>query len=133
MSVKLTGEKKLIADIEKHIGKLKMQQLSDMALKKGAEVFVRELKSQFESFKDTGATIDEMTISEPMWVNGSRTIKIHWSGPKDRYRIIHLNEFGTVKNPNPKGKGAIARAMRNAEKQYRDTIKRVIKEGIQWI
>ncbi|MFJ7932312.1 hypothetical protein [Peribacillus sp. NPDC096448] len=130
MSVKLTGEKKLIADIEKHIGKLKMQQLSDMALKKGAEVFVRELKSQFESFKDTGATIDEMTISEPMWVNGSRTIKIHWSGPKNRYRIIHLNEFGTVKNPNPKGKGAIARAMRNAEKQYRDTIKRVIKEGI---
>lgn len=130
MSVKLTGEKKLLADIEKHIGKLKVQQLSDMALKKGAEVFVRELKSQFESFKDTGATIDEMTISEPMWVNGSRTIKIHWSGPKDRYRIIHLNEFGTVKNPNPKGKGAIARAMRNAEKEYRDTIKRVIREGI---
>jgi HK97 gp10 family phage protein len=129
MSVKLTGEKKLLADIEKHIGKLKVQQLSDMALKKGAEVFVRELKSQFESFKDTGASIDEMTISEPMWVNGSRTIKIHWTGPKDRYRIIHLNEFGTVKNPNPKGKGAIARAMRNAEKEYRDTIKRVIKEG----
>lgn len=129
MSVKLTGEKKLLADIEKHIGKLKVQQLSDMALKKGAEVFVSELKSQFESFKDTGATIDEMTISEPMWVNGSRTIKIHWSGPENRYRIIHLNEFGTVKNPNPKGKGAIARAMRNAEKEYRDTIKRVIKEG----
>jgi len=128
MSVKLTGEKKLLADIEKHIGKLKVQQLSDMALKKGAQVFVRELKSQFESFKDTGATIDEITISEPMWVNGSRTIKIHWKGPKDRYRIIHLNEFGTVKNPNPKGKGAIARAMRNAEKEYRDTIKRVIKE-----
>lgn len=130
MSVKLTGEKKLLADIEKHIGKLKVQQLSDIALKKGAKVFVRELKSQFESFKDTGATIDEMTISEPMWVNGSRTIKIHWKGSKDRYRIIHLNEFGTVKNPNPKGKGAIARAMRNAEKEYLDTIKRVIKEGI---
>ncbi|MGE6611873.1 HK97-gp10 family putative phage morphogenesis protein [Peribacillus sp. NPDC076916] len=130
MSVKLTGAKKLIVDIEKHIGKLKMQQLSDRALKKGAEVFVRELKSQFESFKDTGATIDEMTISEPMWENGFRTIKIHWKGPKDRYRIIHLNEFGTVKNPNPKGKGAIAKAMRSAEKEYRNTIKRVIKEGI---
>ncbi|MET1176923.1 hypothetical protein ABG775_02915 [Peribacillus simplex] len=130
MSVKLTGAKKLITDIEKHIGKLKMQQLSDIALKKGAEVFVRELKSQFESFKDTGATIDEITISEPLWLSGARTIKIHWKGPKDRYRIIHLNEFGTVKNPNPEGKGAIARAMRNAEKKYRDTIKRVIKEGI---
>ncbi|MDF1997594.1 hypothetical protein [Peribacillus frigoritolerans] len=130
MSVKMTGEKKLIAEIEKRIGKMKVQELSDKALKKGAEVFIRELKSQFESFKDTGATIDEMTISEPMWVNGSRTIKIHWKGLKDRYRIIHLNEFGTVKNPNPKGKGAVARAMRNAEKEYRDTIKRVIREGI---
>lgn len=130
MSVKMTGEKKLIAEIEKRIGKMKVQELSDKALKKGAEVFVRELKSQFESFKDTGATIDEMTISEPMWVNGSRTIKIHWKGAKDRYRIIHLNEFGTVKNPNPKGKGAVARAMRNAEKEYRDTIKRVIRGGI---
>lgn len=130
MSVKMTGEKKLIAEIEKRLGKMKAQQLSDIALKKGAEVFVRELKNEFESFKDTGATIDEMTISEPMWVNGSRTIKIHWKGPKDRYRIIHLNEFGTVKNPNPKGKGAVARAMRNAEKEYRDTIKRVIREGI---
>lgn len=130
MSVKMTGEKKLIADIEKRLGKMKAQQLSDIALKKGAEVFVRELKNEFELFKDTGATIDEITISEPVWVNGSRTIKIHWKGPKDRFRIIHLNEFGTVKNPNPKGKGAVARAMRNAEKEYRDTIKRVIREGI---
>ncbi|CAN7411091.1 hypothetical protein LJR015_004018 [Peribacillus frigoritolerans] len=130
MSVKITGEKKMMAEIEKRYGQIKMQQLSDKALKKGAEVFVRELQSQFESFKKSGASIEEMTISEPTWVNGSRTIKIHWKGPKNRYRIIHLNEFGTVKNPNPKGRGAIARAMRNAEKEYRDTIKRVIKEGI---
>ncbi|MBT2718331.1 hypothetical protein [Bacillus sp. ISL-57] len=130
MSVKLTGEKKLLADIEKHIGKLKVQQLSDTALKKGAEVFVSELKSQFESFKDEGYSLEEITIAEPVWENGMRVVKIHWRGPHDRYRIIHLNEFGTVKNPNPKGKGAIARAMRNAEKEYRDTIKRVIKEGI---
>lgn len=129
MSVKMTGEKKLIADIEKRVGKIKVQQLSDKALKQGAEVFVRELKSQFESFKDTGATMDEVTISEPMWMNGSRIIKIHWKGPKDRYRIIHLNELGTVKNPNPKGKGAVAKAMRNAENEYRNTIKNVIREG----
>lgn len=130
MSVKITGEKKLIAEIEKRYGQMKMQQLSDMALKKGAEVFVRELKSQFESFKKSGASIEEITVSEPMNINGVRGVKVHWKGPEGRYRIIHLNEFGTVKNPNPKGKGAIAKAMRNAEKEYRDTIKRVIKEGI---
>jgi hypothetical protein len=85
---------------------------------------------QFATFKDTGASIEEMTISDPLWVSGVRTIKIHWRGPKDRYRIIHLNEFGTVQNPSPRGKGAIARAMRNAESAYRNAIKKAIREGL---
>ncbi|CAK6472669.1 hypothetical protein BFRIG_01876 [Peribacillus frigoritolerans] len=130
MSVKIKGEKALIADLERRLGKMKAQQVSDKALKRGAQVFIKELKSQFESFKDTGASIEEMTISEPMWVSGVRTIKVYWKGPKSRYRIIHLNEFGTVKNPSPRGKGAIARAMRSAESSYRAAIKKAIKEGV---
>ncbi|MFH0070537.1 hypothetical protein [Peribacillus sp. NPDC056705] len=130
MSVKIHGEKAVMAELEKRLGKVKAQQLSDKALKQGAHVFIKELKSQFQSFKDTGASINEMTISEPMWVSGVRTIKIHWRGPKDRYRIIHLNEFGTVQNPSPRGKGAIARAMRNAESAYRSAIKKAIREGL---
>ncbi|MFD4928401.1 hypothetical protein ACFWMS_05625 [Peribacillus butanolivorans] len=130
MSVKIKGEKALVAELERRIGKMKAQQLSDKALKRGAQVFIKELKSQFASFKDTGASIEEMKISEPMWVAGVRTVKVYWRGPKERYRIIHLNEFGTVQNPNPKGKGSIARAMRNAERAYREAIKRSIREEI---
>ncbi|MFD9629012.1 hypothetical protein [Peribacillus muralis] len=130
MSVKIHGVKAVMAELEKRLGKAKAQQLSDKALKQGAQVFIKELKSQFHSFKDTGASIEEMTISEPMWVAGVRTINIHWRGPKDRYRIIHLNEFGTVQNPSPRGKGAIARAMRNAESAYRSAIKKAIREGL---
>ncbi|WHY15751.1 hypothetical protein QNH16_08965 [Peribacillus frigoritolerans] len=130
MSVKIKGEKMLIAELERRLGKMKVQQVSDKALKQGAQVFIKELKYQFASFKDTGASIEEMTISEPMWVSGVRTIKVYWKGPKSRYRIIHLNEFGTVKNPNPRGKGAIARAMRSAESSYREAIKKAIKEGV---
>ncbi|MGW6384986.1 hypothetical protein [Peribacillus butanolivorans] len=130
MSVKIKGEKALVAELERRIGKMKAQQLSDKALKRGAQVFIKELKSQFESFKKTGASIEEMKISEPMWVAGVRTVKVYWRGPKERYRIIHLNEFGTVQNPNPKGKGSIARAMRNAERAYREAIKQAIREGI---
>lgn len=103
-----------------------MQTITDEALKAGAKVFVKELKSQLETFKDTGATVNEVQISEPMTVSGVRTIKIYWRGPKNRYRIIHLNEFGTIKNPRPRGKGAIARAMRNAEIAYRNAIIRTI-------
>lgn len=130
MSVKISGLEKLMREIEKRYGQQNMQRVSDRALLAGARVFVKELKSQFEFFKDTGASIEEITISEPMWVGNVRTVKVHWRGPDNRYRIIHLNEWGAIKNPNPPGKGAIARALKNAEKAYRNAIKKVIEEGI---
>lgn len=130
MSVNIRGQKELVAEIEKRLGKEAARRISDKALKAGAKVFVKELKKQFETFKDTGASIEEVTISDPMWVGSTRTVKIHWRGPKKRYSIIHLNEWGTVTNPNPRGKGAIARAMRIAATAYREAIKQAIREGI---
>lgn len=130
MSVKITGLNQLLNTLEKKYGSAAVQRISDQGLKEGAKAFVRELKLQFEMFKDTGGSIEEITISEPMTIAGVRTIKVHWRGPKGRYRIIHLNEWGTVKNPNPKGKGAIARAMRNAEDAYKAAVKEAVRRGI---
>jgi HK97 gp10 family phage protein len=130
VSVNIRGLDNLLKDLEKRLGKERVQTISDAALIDGAKVFVKELKSQFESFKDTGTSIDEITISKPMYVGGVRTVKVHWKGPEGRYRIIHLNEWGTVKNPNPKGKGAIARALRSAENEYRRVIRQAIERGI---
>ncbi|OVE34790.1 hypothetical protein CCZ20_24375 [Priestia aryabhattai] len=129
MSVQIKGINKLLADLEKNLGPAKVQRISDKALKDGAKAFVRELTLQFQSFKDTGESIREITISEPVTISGVRTIKVHWKGPEDRYRIIHLNEWGTVKNPNPRGKGAIARAMRNSEKAYQAAIREAVRRG----
>jgi len=130
MSVKARGEAQLIAELEKRLGKSAMNRISDDALKKGANVFVKELQRQFSSWKKTGASHDEITASDIIVVKGVRTIKIHWRGPDNRYRIIHLNEWGTVKNPNPSGKGAVARAMRNAQNEYRRVIKEAVRRGI---
>lgn len=130
MSVKITGVKEMLQALDNRFGDKAVKRISDQALKAGAQVFVRELKQQFQNFKDTGASIDEITISEPMLIGGVRTIKVHWRGPKDRYRIIHLNEWGTVQNPNPKGKGAIARALRNAEKAYRLAVLEAVRRGL---
>lgn len=130
MSVNIRGERELLAQLERRLGKTAAQRISDKGLKRAAQVFVRELKSQFEGFKDKGYSIDEMTISEPIYVAGVRTVKIFWRGPKKRYAIIHLNEWGTVKNPNPRGKGAIAKAMRNSEQAYRNAIKQALLEGL---
>jgi len=130
MSVNITGNSQLLRQLEQHLGEQRIQQISDRALLAGADVFVRELKQQFETFKDTGESIEEITISEPMTVSGVRTVNIHWKGPKGRYRIIHLNEWGTVNNPNPRGKGAIAKAMRSASDAYRNAIKEEIRRGV---
>lgn len=129
MSVTISGLSPLLRELEQRFGETRVQQISDQALKDGAKVFVKELEKQFETFKDTGGSIEEITVSEPMTMDNARTIKIHWRGPKGRYRIIHLNEFGTVKNPNPEGKGAIARALRNAEDAYRLAIRQAVVRG----
>lgn len=124
MAVKVTGERELFGRLDKVFGKENVERISDKALIAGGEVFIKELKAQFETFKDTGASIREITLSDPYTVGSERVVTVHWKGKEDRYRIIHLNEFGTVQNPNPAGKGAIARAMRNAEKEYIRTVKR---------
>ena len=127
MSVEVKGEEAVLRELERRLTGARALAIQDRALIAGAKVFVEELKRQFESFKDTGASLNEITISEPETVGGERRVSIFWKGPKNRFRIIHLNEFGTVKNPNPAGKGAIARAMRNAEGAYRATVKRELE------
>lgn len=130
MGFEFKGVDKVLDELEKKLGKQAMQRISDKALKDAAKVFVEELKRQFETFKDTGASIEEITVTGPFWEGGIRVIKVHWRGPKGRYRIIHLNEWGTIKNPNPRGKGAIARALKNSEIAYHQAIKKALQEGL---
>ncbi|AKG74365.1 phage protein, HK97 gp10 family [Salinicoccus halodurans] len=127
MPMTVKGIKDLEGALEDKFGKQHMRRIVDNALIKGAQVFKREIASQFQSFKDTGQSIKEIHISQPMTVNGVREVKIYWRGPKDRYRIIHLNEFGTIKNPNPDGKGAIQRALRSARNTYINEVRKQIE------
>lgn len=136
MSVKIRGMKKLQDDLERKLGKVRMQLVTDQALRAGAKVFVEELKRQVATFSDgigqsEGYTLKEIAVSEPFTQAGVRTIKVHWKGPHGRYRIIHLNEFGTVKNPNPRGKGKIAIALRNSEKEYARVVRKAIRKGMR--
>lgn len=126
LKVTVDGVDEVNAELEKRFGVTNMARIVDKALLAGAQVIKRELETNFESFKDTGASKDEITISEPMTLNKIRTVVIYWSGPRKRYTIIHLNEFGTIKNPSPRGKGAIERALRAGQTEYL----RVIKEEI---
>lgn len=126
------GMNELLAELDRRFGEENMNRIGDAALLKGAEVFVKYLKTSIGTSGKyaKGWTVDDITISDPVYISGVKTIKVHFNGPRGRYRIVHLNEWGTVKIPNPPRKGAIARAMRNAEHAYREAIKQAVLEGI---
>ena len=130
MGVEITGLKRLEAKLEEKFGQARMQEIADEALLKGAEVIKRELQQNFETFRDTGASIDEITISGPKDGPNGRRRDIHWVGPKDRYRLIHINEWGTVKNPNPAGKGKVAASLEGGKKAYRKAVKKVLESEL---
>ncbi|MCM2675581.1 hypothetical protein [Alkalicoccobacillus plakortidis] len=120
-----------MAELESRFGQKRMREIKERAVESGAMLFAQELRRQLMPYKDTGTTINEITVSKPYYVNGEVRIKIHWRGPKGRYRIIHLNEWGTIRNPSPSAKGAIARALQSSEKVYRDAVKKAIIRGMR--
>lgn len=130
MSVEIRGLSELLGDLERRFGEQAVIRISDEALVEASLVFKAALIAQLAMFKDTGATLDELTFSDPYNKDGVRTITVHWKGPKNRYRVIHLNEYGTVKNPNPRGKGSITRAVQLSEASYARAIRNAIERGL---
>lgn len=130
MGLKIHGVSRLLKELEKKFEKERVNRIVDDALTAGALIMGMELRRQLRSFKDQGYTLDEMVISPPDEINGNRTIRIYWRGKHSRYRIIHLNEWGTIKNPNPRGKGKIAKAMKNAQKEYGKVVREILRRNL---
>lgn len=134
MTISVKGDKEIIAYLEKNFGKSATKRITDFALTKGGQKVVQIIKRDMGSFKDTGESVSETSLSKPMTIGGVRTVKVHWRGPKQRYRIIHLNEFGhydrSGKWVNTAGKGVIERAMREGRETYFRTVKEEIRRRV---
>lgn len=131
MSVEIKGTHEMLRKIDEKYGKAKMLKAQDKALRRGSKYFVSVMKTNFEVFRDTGASIEEIEITAPYYIHGkTRMVKVHWQGLMNRYAIIHLNEWGSVKNPNPRGKGAIARTMFQTKRPYLEIIKESLREDL---
>src|SRR5699024_3353424 len=117
MAVKVYGVNRLIGELEAKFNGKRIERLTSAALEKGALVVGMEILWQLRTFSDKDHIIDEMTIFDP-YSDDNPTVSIYWSGPHHRYRIIHLNEWGTTRNPNPRGKGKIAKALNLSRKAY---------------
>ena len=134
MTVTMKGDKEIIAYLETKYGKSATKRITDFALTKGGQKVVQIIKNNMKSFEDTGESVKETTVSKPMTINGVRTVKIHWRGPKQRYRIIHLNEYGhydrSGKWVNTAGKGVIENAMREGRETYFRTVKEEMRKRV---
>ncbi|MEU8220767.1 hypothetical protein [Micromonospora taraxaci] len=130
----LKGDKEIIAYLETKYGKSAMKRITDFALTKAGNKVVSIIKGNMKSFEDTGESVEETTLSKPMTIKGVRTVKIHWRGPKQRYRIIHLNEYGhfdrSGKWVNTAGKGVIENAMREGRETYFRTVKEEMRKRV---
>jgi len=136
MGLKIHGVNQLLNQLDDILGEQAIKHAVDEAIKDGSLILGMELHRQIKTFSDgtgysKGYSLEEIHISEPMDRLGNRMIVIHWKGRHSRYRIIHLNEWGTIQNPNPRGKGKIAKAMKLAQREYgrvvRESLRRYIK------
>lgn len=130
MSVKINGMDKLMAELESKLGKSAVKTLAGQAVENGGKYMLKAMKANFGSFKDTGASIEEMQLTSVETSTGKQKVTIHWKGPKKRYAIIHLNEWGTIKNPSPRGKGVVARTLQSEKATYRKTLSSTLKRGV---
>ncbi|MBW0761338.1 hypothetical protein [Mammaliicoccus lentus] len=127
-------EKEVYKWLENSIGKKRIRKIYDEALIKAGEKVKDAIQANLKYFRDTGAEYGEIKLSNPMWENGLRSVRIYWEGPKNRYSIIHLNEKGfhtaSGKFIKPRGYAAIEKALRSAEKLFYKTIQEEIERYI---
>lgn len=112
MSVEIKGMDEVLAKLDQQLGTRKLNQYQKSALTVMGRYLAVKLKSAVASYRDTGATVQEIVVSTPSKKDGTLTLKLGWdgAGSKQRWRLVHLNEFGytrTGRTYSPRGMGKI--------------------------
>lgn len=131
MKVSLRGERDLEKVLTKKLGKAKMKRVVDRALTKGGQQVATIIRKDMQRVADTGKSARATSVTKPEMVNGVREVKINWQDSTQRWRIIHLNEYGHFDKAgewvNPSGKGVIENAMRKGRDVYFATVKEELR------
>lgn len=94
--VSVRGLQETLDALEKKLGPAKVVKVSKQALKLTGKYMETEIKKAVATYRDTGATVDELIVSTPKARGGTVTVKVGWDskGSGQRFRLVHLNEFG---------------------------------------
>lgn len=133
MSFEIRGLEQLQKAITEAYSGTAARKIKKNALNAGGEVVVEQLRKNFEAFKDTGYSQDEIMRTDARTKNDTEELKIGWSGDHGRWRMIHLNEFGYTKmgkQYTPKGFGVIQRTINETKDDYVRTVAGKMRDSL---
>lgn len=131
----LSGVDEVIKALDEQFSERRSSTIQNKAVNEAAEIFKDGLAEAISVYSDTGATVGETTRSRASKkADGTRTSRVGWSGPKKRYKLIHLNEFGYVrwgKKYNPRGSGVIRAYIDKSQNVYIENIRTGLMELVE--
>ena len=131
MSISVQGQADILRALEAKLGKSRTTRVVNKALRDTGDDIVDVVKDSVSYYRKTGATYDEVVKSGIKGAaRGIKEIDVGWRGDKDRWRLVHLNEFGYTrfgKYVRPRGMGAVQRA---ADKSKEIAFKKM-KDGLE--
>lgn len=132
-NVDFKGVNETLRAMENRLGDKKVRSIARKAINSGAEKVEKRLQSDMLVFKDTGYTIDEVVRKNATYRNYKAEAEIGWNGPHQRYRLIHLNEWGYTRNGRqikPRGFGVITKSLKNSEPAYLSAVEMEVKKSL---
>lgn len=132
-NVEFRGVQETLQSLEKSLGINKTKNITLKAINSGAEIVEKKLQTDMLVFKDKGYTIDEVVRKNATYRNYKAEAEIGWNGPHQRYRLIHLNEWGYTRNGRqikPRGFGVITKSLKNSEPLYFETVASEVKRNL---
>lgn len=131
MSVKVTGTNTILKNLEEKLGKQKATRVVNKTLNAAGDQMEQDVKSAVAAYADTGATVEEVVRTKSRKKDGIPSVRVGWNGPKKRYALVHLNEFGFTKNGRritPQGYGVLRNTIDKAESAYISEARKGLEE-----
>lgn len=129
----IKGVNATLKELEKRLGEKQMQKISRQAINKAGEEVKGDLKEDMKAFRDTGASINEVVQQNATKKSTGVSGRIGWNGPQNRYKLIHLNEWGYTrfgKQYRPRGFGVIEKSLRGSESKYLETVESELRSHL---
>lgn len=134
MTVEIKKLDEVLKNMEDKLGQRKVSRIVNKTLNDAGEEFKEGLAEAVSSYQDTGATVDEVTRGRSSRRGGDYSLRVGWRGPKKRYKLVHLNEFGYVRwgrRYSPRGLGVIRNYIDSATQSYTAEVSRGLEELIE--